>query len=376
MRQADPIQSRGFGVLAMALALTAAACGGPDEAAKAESKPAGASTQTVSAAVAAVENLPRVVSASGTVSAWEEVPVAAESGGLTATGVFVDEGDYVRQGELLVKLNDTLLRTQQRQQEAQVAAAAATLAQQTAALTRARELEGRGFVSRASLDAALANQQVAAAQLNSARALSAEVAARLEQTSIRAPVSGLVVSRSVTLGQIVQPGVELFRVVRDGRLELDAQVPETELALIRSGQPASIASDQVGSTRGQVRIVTSEVDAQTRLGVARITLAGAGGFRPGMFARAQIEVGAQPVVTVPTGAVLYRDNKAGVFALSGDGRARFQSVSVLSRRGTQTAVDGLSAGARVVVDGAGFVGEGDRVTVAAAPAAVTRTASR
>jgi hypothetical protein len=85
-----------------------------------------------------------------------------------------------------------------------------------------------------------------------------------------------------------------------------------------------------------------------------------------MFARARIEVGAQPVVTVPTASVLYRENRAGVFVMGGDSRAHFQPVTVLSRTEDQTAVSGLTAGSRVVLAGAGFLGEGDRVTVAAA----------
>src|SRR5690606_5302063 len=109
-------------------------------------------------------------------------------------------------------------------------------------------------------------------------------------------------------GQIVSTGGELVRMVRDGRLELDARVPESDLATIRPGQSATVSSDQVGQASGTVRIVTPEVDPQSRLGLARIALSGASGFRPGMFARAEIAVGAQPAVVVPTPAVLYREN--------------------------------------------------------------------
>ena len=97
-----------------------------------------------------------------------------------------------------------------------------------------------------------------------------------------------------------------------------------------------------------------------------------------MYARADINIGAQPAVTVPTAAVLYRENRAGVFILSADSHARFQPVTVLSRTDDRTSVGGLEAGARVVVDGAGFLGDGDRVTVAAAsppPAARPATAA-
>ncbi len=357
------------GAAMMALGLTLAACGGGEDAKKTETKAgAGGSSQTVSISVASLQNLPRTVTASGTVSAWEEVPVGAETGGLTATGVFVDEGAWVRQGQPLVQLNNALLTAQLRQQQAAVQTAEANAARDQSALERAQELKERGFLSQASLDTALANQRASAANVAAALASLSETRTRLAQATIRAPVSGKVIRRSVTRGQIVGAGTELFRIVRDGRLELDAQVPETDLALVRAGQTAMISSDEVGEATGRVRIVTSEVDAASRLGTARISLSG-GSFQPGMFARARIQVGDQPAVTVPTAAVLYRENRAGVFVMGGDNRAHFQPVTVLSRSTDRTAVAGLTAGSRVVVAGAGFLGEGDRVTVAAAPPA-------
>ncbi|WGM32206.1 efflux RND transporter periplasmic adaptor subunit [Brevundimonas sp. NIBR11] len=363
--------------LSLALGLSVAACGGGEEKKAAEKSDApGASGPTVTVAAAAMTNLPRIITASGSVTAWEEVPVGAETGGLVATAVYVDEGTYVRQGQPLVQLNDALLRAQLRQQQAGVQTAEANLARDDAALARAQELKERGFLSQASLDTALANQRAASANLASARAALSETQTRLSQATLRAPVSGLIISRSVTRGQIVQAGAEMFRMVRDGRLELDAQVPETELALIRAGQSATVSSDEVGQTTGRVRIVTPEVNADTRLGVARIALAGSGGFRPGMFAKAQIDVGAQPTITVPTASVLYRENRAGVYVLMTNNHVRFQPVTVLSRAEDRTSVAGVNAGTQVVVEGAGFLGDGDRVNVVAArPPAAAAAAS-
>ncbi|PZT96201.1 MAG: efflux RND transporter periplasmic adaptor subunit [Brevundimonas sp.] len=349
-------------------ALLLAGCGGHGEDKTAE-KTAGGSRQTVSVAAVAQTSLNRTVTASGTVSAWEEVPVAAETGGLTAVAVYVDEGAYVRQGQPLVQMNDVLLRAQLRQQQAQVQLAEANVARDDAALDRAQQLKERGFLSQASLDTALANQRSSTANLSAARAALAQTQTQLSQATVRAPVGGLIVSRSVTKGQIIAAGTELFRMVRDGRLELDAQVPETELGLVRAGQSATVTSSEAGQTTGSVRIVTPQVDASTRLGLARISLSPGSQLRPGMFARADIAVGDQPATTVPTGAVLYRENKPGVFVLNGDGTVHFQPITVLSRTDALTAVSGVNAGARVVVDGAGFLNEGDRVNVAPAVAA-------
>ena len=355
-----------FSVSAMALsAFLLASCGGHGDE-KTDEKAGGGSRQTISAATVAQTNLNRTVTASGTVSAWEEVPVAAETGGLTAVAVYVDEGSYVRQGQPLVQMNDVLLRAQLQQQQAQVQLAQANVSRDDAALDRAQQLKERGFLSQASLDTALANQRASNANLAAARATLAQTQTQLSQATIRAPVGGLIISRSVTKGQIISAGTELFRMVRDGRLELDAQVPETELALIRAGQSATVSSSEAGQTTGSVRIVTPEVNATTRLGLARISLAPGAQLRPGMFARADIAVGDQPATTVPTGAVLYRENKPGVFVVNGDSTVHFQPVTVLSRTEAQTAVSGVAVGVRVAVDGAGFLNEGDRVNVAQA----------
>lgn len=365
-----------LGLSAVALsAVLLAGCGGHGDETT-EERAAGGSRQTVTAATVTQTSLRRTVTASGTVSAWEEVPVAAETGGLTAVAVYVDEGSYVRQGQALVQMNDVLLRAQLRQQQAQVQLAEANVARDDAALDRAQQLKERGFLSQASLDTALANQRASNANLAAARATLAETQTQLSQATIRAPVAGLVISRSVTKGQIIAAGTELFRMVRDGRLELDAQVPETELAQVRAGQSATVTSSEAGTTSGTVRIVTPEVNANTRLGLARISLSPGAQLRPGMFARADIDVGDQPANTVPTGAVLYRDNKPGVFSLAADGRVHFQPVVILSRTDTQTAVTGVNVGARVIVDGAGFLNEGDRVNVAQAPGGAARPAAQ
>ena len=161
----------GAAVLGACALLALAACSGHggDDAAEGEGA-GGASSQTVTVAVATTQDLARTITASGTVNAWEEVPVGAEAGGLTATAVYVDEGEYVRQGQALVQLNNDLLRAQLAQQEAAVSSAEANAERESAELGRARELRERGFLAQASLDLAISEQRAADAQLASARA--------------------------------------------------------------------------------------------------------------------------------------------------------------------------------------------------------------
>ncbi|HEX6859678.1 MAG TPA: efflux RND transporter periplasmic adaptor subunit [Caulobacteraceae bacterium] len=346
----------------LAVVLVLAACGGKKE--EPPAKPA----LTVSVQPVQLTPLTRTVEASGTVAAWEMVPVGAETGGLTATAVYADEGQSVRQGQVLVKMNDDVISSQLNQAKAQAASARAQLAQANSNLERARELRQKGFLAQAALDGRIAEQKTAAAQVASAEASVAEAQTRRGQTDVRAPVSGLIASRSVVKGQIIPAGQELFRIVRDGRLELNAQIPEQQLALIRAGMPATVQGEGV-TTGGIVRIVTPQVDPQTRLGLARISLAPSS-LKPGMFARASINVGAQPTIVAPTSAILYRDNAAGVFVVDAKGHARFRPVKVGDRNGGSTQIlQGLNPGERVVVQGAGFLSDGDPVRIAPATAA-------
>ena len=358
-----------LGVSAIALA----GCG--DKKAKKE-KTAPTASATVSVAVVASQPIARQINATGTISPWEEVPVGAETGGLTAVSVNAEEGQTVRAGQVLVQLNSTLIAAQLRQQDASVASAKATLAEANAALNRAKELQAKGYLSQAGLDTATARQGTAAANLAAAEAARGETAARVAQTSVRAPVGGMISRRSVTKGQIVSAGSELFRIVRDGRLELDAEIPETDLASVKAGMPAKIYSDKVGETSGQVRIVTSEVNASSRLGVARVALSSMGGFRPGMFARATIDAGDQPALVVPSASVLYRENRPGVFVVDAGKKVHFRRITILTTTGDRVAATGLTAGERVVVDGAGFLGEGDlvRIGLASTPAPAAKPA--
>jgi len=347
-------------IVALAMALPLAACGKKEE-------PKAKVDQTVTAAVVSLQTLPRRVEVSGSVTAWNEVIVGAETGGLTAVQVLADEGDWVRQGQLILKMSDTVHRASLRQAQAGVLSAKATLAEATAALGRSQELKAKGYLSQAALDQALARQSTASAGLAQAEAAAASAAAQLDQTNLRAPVSGRVSSRTVVKGQIVQPGAELFRLVRDGRLELAGEVPEAQLNLLRPGMPAAITGDEGGETGGVIRLVTPRVDAQTRVGLARVSLASPQSFRPGMFAKASIDVGDQPALVLPQSSVVFRNSKAGVYVIDAQAVAHFREVATGARIGDSVEIaSGLTAGERVVVGGAGFLADGDHVRVVAA----------
>jgi len=332
----------GCGLLALG------ACSGKDGK-KDAAPPSHAST--VNFAVVAQTNAPVAIVGSGTVSAWQEVPVGAETGGLHAVALLVDEGQSVTQGQPLLKMNDVLLQAQLKQ-----AQASATQAQR--AYDRAKELFGKGYLSAASLDQAEAAQATTSAALATAQT-------QLSLATVRAPVAGIVTSRKAVLGQIIQQGAELFRIVRDGRLELNMQVVESDLHHISAGMPVTVSSESTGPVTGTVRIVTPEVDPSTRLGFARVTVPWSSGLRPGMFAQGRIDAGTQSVLTVPGSAVVYSGNVPGVFVAGADGKAHVHKVVLGEHLGNDVIVkDGVAAGDRVITTGAGFLNDGDAVKLA------------
>lgn len=331
----------GCGILALG------ACSGKDVKKK-DAPPPPSHATTVNYAVVTQATAPMAIVGPGTVSAWQEVPVGAETGGLHAVALLVDEGQSVAQGQPLLKMNDVLLQAQLKQ-----AQASATQAQR--AYDRAKELYAKGYLSAAALDQAEAAQATTAAALATAQT-------QLSLATVRAPVAGIVTSRKAVLGQIIQQGAELFRIVRDGRVELNMQVTESDLHHITAGMPATVTSESTGPVTGTVRIVTPQVDASTRLGFARISVPWSSGLRPGMFAQGRIEAGNQSVMTAPLGAVVYSANTPGIFVVGSDGKAHFHKVTLGDHVGASVIVkDGVMPGDRVVTTGAGFLNDGDTV---------------
>lgn len=353
---------------AATLALLAlAAC---DQAPAAATEPAAQSV-----AVAAVERraVERTVRGDGTVAAWQELVIGAESGGLRVLEV-VEEGEAVRRGQVLVRLDDTLLRAQAAQAAAAAAEAEANFRLAGAELRRAQELQRGEFAARQTLEQRQAATAGAEARLAAARAQRDDADARLTRARILAPHDGTVSRRSILPGAVVVPGQELVRLVRDGRIELGARVPELDLVGVAPGQPARVrhGGREVAAV---VRAVAPVIAAETRLGTVHLTLPPDSGLRPGMFARADIVVGRVEAPVLPRAALVHRDGRPVAFVLDAGGAAVALRRLELGPAGPDGAPEvraGLEAGERVVVAGAGFLGDGDRVRVvealAAAPA--------
>lgn len=318
---------------------------------------------TVVVAPVAESRVDTAIVATGNVVAWREMPVGAEAGGLAVTEIAVDEGDVVAAGQVLARLNDRILAAQIAQQTAAIAELEATLATARSDARRAQTV-GSAVISSQTAEQRETLVKTTAAKLDAARAQLEEIAARLKQTEIAAPAAGIVATRSVTLGQVVQTGTEMFRLIQDSRIEVDALVPETDILSIRPGQAARIIDPTGAAQQATVRLVAPMVDAKTRLGTVHVALAAGTRLKPGMFVRVEIAADKRTALAVPLKALVWRESKPGVFKVTDDSVAVLTEIAVGSKTSDYVeVVRGLDAGDRIVVDGAGLLNDGDRVRV-------------
>lgn len=329
---------------------------------------------TVSLTTPQAADWPRTLSANGNVAAWQEAIIGAEAQGLRLTEVRVQVGERVRRGQLLAQLSADTLSADLAATRAGVAEAEANQAEAAANAERARQLQASGAISAQQIQQYVTAEATAKARVASLRARLKADEVRLAQTRIVAPDDGVISARSATVGAVVQPGQELFRLIRKERLEWRAEVAAADLARIRSGQKVQVTPAGGSAVAGVVRMVAPTVDAATRNGLVYVDLPQPGAARAGMFARGEFAIGEREGLTLPQNAVVLRDGLHWVFQLGADNKVQQRKVSVGTRIGDRIEITGgLPAGARVAADGAGFLADGDTVRVVAAAA---RTAAK
>jgi HlyD family secretion protein len=331
---------------------------------------------TVAVTTPQMVTLPRSLAAQGSVSARDELVIGADANGVRLTTLLADTGDTVRRGQLLARGDDAQLRAQLAQQHALVRQAEVELAQAEANLERAERVQDSGIYSVEAVQTRRTAAQAAAAKLALAQAQRAELEVRLAHTTVHAPADGVIARRSASVGMVMQPGVELFRLIRDDELEWLAELPDHALLRIQAGAVARIRLDDGRELEGRVRKVAPTIDPRTRNGLVHVALPAGSPLRAGGHARGEIVVAQSPMLALPEGVVQVRDGQPFVFTVGADGVAQRTRIETGSRqRGLVEVTAGLAAEARVVATGAGFVKDGERVRVEtpAASAATTTT---
>ena len=320
-------------------------------------------------------NLPLRLSANGNIAAWQEASIGTEANGLRLADVRVNVGDAVKRGQVLATFAPDSVRADVAQIRAGVAEAEATLAEAAANAQRARELQTTGALSAQQINQYLTAERTARARVEAQRASAQTQQLRLQQTRVLAPDNGVISSRSATVGAVLPAGQELFRMIRQGRLEWRAEVASADLARLKPGMAVSLSVNAstaapAAPIAGRVRMVAPTVDAQTRNGLVYVDLLAPGEARAGMFARGDFEIGTGQGLTLPQSAVQLRDGFSYVLRVGADSKVSEAKVSVGRRVGDRVEITaGLDAAARVVASGGGFLGDGDTVRVVEATTA-------
>ena len=317
---------------------------------------------TVTVATVEVRALHGGLTASGVLTPREEAAVTTELNGYRVAQVLVDQDAEVRRGQPLARLDDTLLRSQMAQQAAVVAQqkVAAERADQEA--DRVKGLDNQGVLPQEQIAERRLAARSAHAVVDAAQAQLNDLKVRQGMMIVRAPVSGRVLERTVRPGDVATPASVMFRIARDGQVELNAEVSEGDLSRIHRGDRAEVTLPGGGKVAGVVRLVSPQVDAQTRLGRARVTLPPRADLRSGGFARAEFVQASRQAPVAPESAVRFDADGASVLVLQPDNSVKRVAVRTGGRsEGVVELVQGPPPGAKVLLSGGAFVLDGDKV---------------
>ena len=321
---------------------------------------------TVTVAQPQNQQLSQRLSANGSVAAWQEASVGAEIGGLRLTQVRVNVGDQVKAGQVLAVFANESVLAEINQAKAALNEARAVASEAQANADRARALQPSGVISAQQYNKDVTAEATAQARVESAQANLAAIELRLKQTQVHAPDSGVISSRTASVGSVVGLGSELFRLIRGNRLEWRADLVSNELFRIKPGQKVRITVASGAEVSGQVRMLAPTVDAQNRTGMVYVDLPASaqGLLKPGMFVRGEFEFGSTKALLVPQQSLVVRDGFQKVYVVGPDQRVKLLKVTVGRRQGDMIEItSGLPLDANVVVRGAGFLTAGDLVKV-------------
>ncbi len=295
------------------------------------------------------------LNAVGTLVSEESVMLRPEIAGRIREVPFV-EGQAVKRGDVLLRLDDSIARAELQQAQANFGLAESKF-------KRADELQREGFISRQGRDEASNTLQVERANVALARA-------RLDKTVLRAPFDGEIGLRTVSVGDYVTVGQDLVTLQAARQLKVDFRIPELYLAQIAPGQRLDVGVDALPGRTWPARVtaISPLVDVSGRALVMRAIVDNADGtLRPGMFARVNLLLSETPALLVPETALAPRDNRQYVYRVR-DGVVSEVAVRIGQRRGGQVEiVEGLNDGDQIVTAGLQKIQDGTRVAATLAP---------
>src|SRR5882757_624485 len=319
---------------------------------------------TVTVTRVAVSASPTTISIVGTISARYDMPIGVEGDGGRVAAIYVEAGDHVKRGQLLARLNVTVLQPQVANLEAALEQSRAEAELAAAEYHRAVAVGASGALSAEETQRRKSTSITAAARVKLAAAQLAEAEAKLARAEVRAPADGTILTRNVEVGQTATPGGEaLFRLSEGGEVELRGQVAEQDLPLLKLGQNVSVRlTGTLQPYPGQVRLLGAVIDPQTRLGTVRVALKPDPNLRPGAFARAEVTVSNARRTVLPQTAVLTDEKGTYVLVVTAEKKVERRAVHVSGIVGNGVSIaDGVKDKDEVVATAGAFLQEGELV---------------
>lgn len=301
--------------------------------------------------------------AQGEILPWEVAIVSAKTNGIGATDVKVVEGDSIRKGQVLARFDDRLLKAELAQAKANLAFASSSLQLADTNLKRFDQLKLKQTLSEQEFDQVATQAATAAATRDQAAAAVQLAEVKLEDATVVAPDDGKILERSIELGKVPSAGESLFRVLRQNKLEWVAQIDAIDLARVKANMIAQINVTNKQTLTGKIRSVSPQLTSGSRLAKVRVILDGAPDIAVNTYADGKILIGNAAAVTVPSDSLVIKDGKTWVFRVKNNaaeqvlvniGRRQQNEIEILS---------GIKNGDTVILEGAGFLNDGDKISV-------------
>ena len=317
--------------------------------------PAPKPAMTVTTAKPETASLTLQLQANGNIAAWQEASVGAEVPGLRLATVNVNIGDVVKKGQVLATFARETAEADNLQGRAALMQAEAGFENAKADADRARSIETTGALSKSQIAQYLTQEKVTRAQLEAAKAAYAASRVRLGNTQVHAPDDGVISARTATVGGVAGAGQELFRLVRQSRMEWRGEVTPSEVGRVKVGQKVEVTAASGLKVTGTVRAIAPTADPQTRNVLVFADLPRHAELKAGTFANGQFQIGASQGLTVPAQSIVVRDGHNYVFVIGADNKAGQRKIDTGRRVGDRVEVlQGLKAEEAVAVQGAGL----------------------
>lgn len=333
----------------------------------AEDKTQAALAQTITVARVVLRPMTGTSTASGLLVPREEAAVSSELSGYRVADVLVEEGATVKVGDSLVRLDPDLLQAQITKAKASLTQARAQALQPRKEAARVATLDHTGALSAEQIEQRRSQATVANATVAVTEAQLNELQVQARHMVIRAPVSGIVLERNVRPGDIASPSQPMFRIARDGLIELDAEVPEEFLVDISIDEKTTVTLPSGQALAGTVRRISPRVDPRTKLGRVRVSLPLDPQLRAGGYARATFKRTTAAVPAVPETAIQFDAGGPMLVVIDAQQRAHHVAVKTGNRVNGFVAIEnGPPVGSRIALGGGAFLLDGDPVNPQAA----------